>query len=91
MKDSQNLPKKNSQKKFSKVHFFDTVVILLLLDIVAVTLCAFYLQKVQSLSLPRVSEKYLTVKSIPLSTDLESINASAEAYVVLDPDYQLMN
>ena len=86
MKVSQNLPKKNSQKKFSKVHFFDTVVILLLLDIVAVTLCAFYLQKVQSLSLPKVSEKYLTVKSIPLSTDLESINASAEAYVVFDPE-----
>jgi D-alanyl-D-alanine carboxypeptidase len=86
MKDSQNLPKKNRKIKFSKVHFFDTVIILVLLNVVAVTLCAFYLQRLQSFRLPKVDEKYLKVKSIPLSTDLESINASAEAYVVFDPE-----
>lgn len=104
MKDSQNLPKKNSKsssnnigtsspapkkrekKKFSKVHFFDTVVILLLLNVVAVTICIFYVQRIQSYLLPNFTPEYLKVKSIPLSTDLESINASAEAYVVFDPD-----
>ncbi|MDO8269706.1 MAG: serine hydrolase [Candidatus Levybacteria bacterium] len=83
MKDSQSLPKKN-KKKFSKAHFFDTVIILFLLNIAAVTVVIFYLQRINAYLLPDIKESYREVSSVPLSSDLTSINASAEAFVVFD-------
>ncbi len=84
MKDSQNLPKKSDKKKPSKAHFFDVVVILLLINITAVLVIVFYLQRINSLNLPISKGDYLPVTAVPLSQDLKSINASAEAYVVYD-------
>ncbi len=84
MKDSQKTKKKSKSKKFSKFHFFDVVVILLLLNVVALVTTFFYLKQINNLKLPRILASYVDVKTIPLSTDLSSINASAEAYVVFD-------
>jgi D-alanyl-D-alanine carboxypeptidase len=83
MKDSQPLPKKN-KKNYSKVHFFDVVIILLLLNIAAIAIVIFYVEKINSYLLPQPQASYLKVTSVPLSTDLDSINASAAAYVVYD-------
>jgi len=82
MKDSQ--PSAKNNKQFSKAHFFDTVIILLLLNIAAVAVIIFYFQRIHSLSLPTSSSEYLKVSSVPLPKDLDSINASASAYVVYD-------
>ncbi len=85
MKDSQSLPKKNKNKKnLPKTHVFDLAIILLLLDIAAVAVAVFYIQKINSYSIPQSKNQYLKVSQVPLSSDLESINASAEAYVVYD-------
>lgn len=86
MKDSQSLPKKNKSKKtLPKTHIFDFAIILLLLDIASVALVVFYIHKINSYSIPKSSNQYLKITQIPLSSDLNSINASAEAYVVYDP------
>ncbi len=82
MKDSQ--PSAKNNKKFSKAHFFDTVIILLLLNVAAVAVIIFYFQRIYSLSLPTSSSKYIEVSSVPLPKDIDSINASASAYVVYD-------
>ena len=84
MKDSQQLPKKSKKKKSSKVHFFDTIVILLLLNICASIVVIIYLQRINSYTLPISKSKYQKILSVPLPSDLSSINASAEAYVVFD-------
>lgn len=84
MKGSHNHHKKSKKDKFSKVHFFDTIFILFLLNTLAVVLVIFYWQRINSYSFPRIDKDFLQVKSIPLSLDLDSINASAEAYVVFD-------
>lgn len=81
MKGSQSLKKKKN--KFSKRHFFDTVIILALLNIALLVVIVFYVKdllldsRAQSLPL-------LTVDTVPLPKDIESINASAAAYVVFD-------
>lgn len=54
------------------------------MNVAAFVVVIFYLQRINSISLPKVNEKYLNVSTIPLSPDLTSINASAEAYVVFD-------
>lgn len=84
MKDSQPFPQKNNKKKFSKAHFFDVVIILLLLDVTAFVLIIFYFQRINSYRLPTSKNPYLAITQIPLSSDLQSINASAAAYVVYD-------
>lgn len=86
MKDSLSSAKKNKEqiKTFSKVHFFDTVIILLLLNIAAVAVIVFYFQRIYTLTLPQSDKGYLKVNSVPLPTDLDSINASAAAFVVYD-------
>lgn len=87
MKDSQSLPKKNKkQKNLPKAHIFDLAIILLLLDIAAIAIVAFYIQKINSYTIPQSKSTYLNISQIPLSPDLSSINASAEAYVVYDPE-----
>lgn len=86
MKDSLSSTKKSKSKEktFSKVHFFDTVIILLLLNIAAVAVIVFYFQRIFSLTLPTSINEYQKVSSVPLPSDLESINASASAFVVYD-------
>ena len=87
MKDSQSLPKKNKkQKNLPKAHIFDIAIILLLLDIAAIAVAVFYIQKINSYVVPQSKNTYLKVTQVPLSSDLSSINASAEAYVVYDPE-----
>lgn len=87
MKDSQLLSKKNkNQKKLPKAHIFDIAIILLLLDIAAIAVATFYIQKINSYSVPHSKNTYLKVTQVPLFSDLSSINASAEAYVVFDPE-----
>ncbi len=86
MKDSLSSTKKNKvkEKTFSRLHFFDTVIILLLLNVAAIAVIIFYFQRIYALSLPTSVNNYLKISSVPLSSDLESINASASAYVVYD-------
>lgn len=86
MKDYLYLPKKISllRKKASKFHVFDVVIILFLLNIVAFTLIIQYVQKINSYALPNIDKNYLPIKSVSLPQDLQSINASASAYVVYD-------
>lgn len=83
MKDSQSKQKK-AKKKFSRLHFFDVVIILALLNLAAVAIVIVYFQRIQLYILPSANIPYQNVKAFPLSTDLSSINASAEAYVVFD-------
>lgn len=83
MKDSLKNPKKTN-KKHSRIHVFDTVIILLLLNIVAVTLVVLYFHRINSYRLPVLDHSLLNISSIPLTKDLSAINASAEAYVVFD-------
>jgi len=78
------LPLQKTRKFIQKFHIFDTVVILLLLNIVSVSLIVLYVRKNNSYTLPLVDIDYLPVSSIALPNDLESINASASAYVVYD-------
>lgn len=54
------------------------------MNVAAVALVVFYLQRINSFKLPAPKNSYIKVDSIPLSNDLDSINASAEAYVVFD-------
>lgn len=82
MKDSHSSPKKN--KKFSRIHFFDTVIILGILNVALFAVAIFTLEVIKSLELPILSSKSLPISSIPLPSELESINASAAAYVVFD-------
>lgn len=86
MKDSQHSSQKSKNKK-SKLHahFFDVVIILLLLNIASIAVVVFYVKKINSYKLPNVKNTYLKISSIPLPGDLNSINASAAAYVVYDP------
>lgn len=87
MKDSQHLPKKNkNQKEIPKAHIFDIVLILLLLDVAAIAIVSFYIQKINSYVIPQSKSQYLKITQIPLSSDLSSINASAAAYVVYDTE-----
>ena len=72
-------------KIVAHTHFFDVVVILLLLDAAATAIVVFYIQKINSYTLPVIKYPYLKINSIPLPHDLSSINASAAAYVVYDP------
>ena len=83
MKDSQHSLKK-SKKKSSRAHFFDIVIILVLLNVSALMVIIFYLQRINSYTLPKSKTDFVKVSSVPLSLDLNSINASAEAYVVYD-------
>lgn len=86
MKDSQHSSQKNkSNKNKVHAHFFDVVIILLLLNIAAVAVVVFYVKKINSYKLSAVNSTYLKINSIPLPGDLNSINASAAAYVVYDP------
>ena len=72
------------RKNVSKFHIFDAVVILFLLNVVAFTLVTFYIKKINSLVLPVEKRNFLKITSVPLTQDLDSINASASAYVVFD-------
>ncbi len=80
------LPKKTKKKKqkFSWNHFFDVIIILLLLDLIGIAILIFYVQRVDPYILPKPKNSFLKITSIPLSSDLDSINASAAAYVVFD-------
>lgn len=80
-------PKKNNlsnNTKTVKAHFFDLVIILLLLNVASIAVIIFYFQRIYHYTLPTSSHEYLKVTSIPLSESLDSINASAAAYVVYD-------
>ncbi len=82
MKDSQSSKKKKNN--FSRIHFFDTVIILGILNVALFTVGIFTFGAIKSFELPAISSKSLPVSSIPLPSDLEGINASAAAYVVFD-------
>ncbi len=87
MKGSQNSSQKNKKKKLiTHAHFFDVIIILLLLNIAALAIVVFYIKKINSYKLPSQKISYVKVNSIPLPKDLESINASAAAYVVYDTE-----
>ncbi len=76
---------KSARKKIvAHAHFFDVIIILLLLDAAATAIVVFYIQKINSYTLPKNMHPYLKISSIPLPGDLSSINASAAAYVVYD-------
>lgn len=83
MKDSQP-SQKTSKKKFKRTHYFDTVIILAILNIALFTIVIFFVQKIQQKKITVLKETPLKVKSIPLPEDINSINASAAAYVVFD-------
>lgn len=87
MKGSQNSSQKNKKKKLiERAHFFDVIIILFLLNIAALAIVVFYIKKINSYHLPTQKLSFIKVNSIPLPKDLESINASAAAYVVYDTD-----
>lgn len=81
MKGSQSSKKKKN--KFSKRHFFDTVIILALLNVALLAVVVFY-EKNLSVGTGQKNLSLLTVDTVPLPKDIESINASAAAYVVFD-------
>lgn len=83
MKDSQPSNKK-SKKKFSRTHFFDTAIILAILNIALFITAIFFIEKIYQKKTPFLLDEPLTVNSIPLPADINSINASAAAYVVFD-------
>lgn len=82
MKGSQSSKKKKN--KFSRRHFFDTVVILAILNVIAFILIVFYKQQIIYNTSPQSGHKQISIDSIPLPLDIDSINASAAAYVVFD-------
>lgn len=78
------LPIQRIRSQVSRFQIFDTVIILILLNIVAATLIAFYIDHIKKYSLPPEKGEFLAIKSIPLTPDLNGINASASAYAVYD-------
>lgn len=85
-KKSAKIKQSKRKKLIEYAHFFDVVFILLLLDVVGTVIIVFYIQKLNSYTLPKISYPYLKINSVPLPRDLSSINASAAAYVVYDPN-----
>lgn len=82
MKDSQHSKKKKS--KLSRSHFFDIIIILLILNAAAFALVVLYFERIDSFTFSNYQKEKLKVSSVPLPSDLNSINASAAAFVVFD-------
>lgn len=83
MKGSQSSQKKK-KNNFSRRHFFDTVIILAILNVIALVLVILYSKEISSLFLPNQKMEPVSIETIPLPKDVDSINASAAAYVVFD-------
>ncbi len=94
MKDSQLSSQKkikNSIPKishwYSKIHLYHLLAVVFILNCVALLLIVLYFRQLQNFVLPQDTPNFVSVRSIPnLSTNIDSINASAAAYVVYDTD-----
>jgi D-alanyl-D-alanine carboxypeptidase len=76
---------KNKILKFPHIGIFDLVIILIFLNCIAGVIVFLYQQRISSLALPDSEIPYVKITSVPdLPTDLNSINASAEAFIVYD-------